>query len=135
MLEEVGFDVELNVLDGSAFNEQILVPGSNRELALVQIGSIPALVPLFYQCTWEASSFSPCSVVKGDWEELGQQIRTETDPEKRMQLWEQWWDYYVDEALEVTLYQIDQTMAMNSEFEWTPRTDGWFTFRDLTLAD
>jgi ABC-type transport system substrate-binding protein len=78
-------------------------------------------------------SFSPCSVVQGDWEELGQQIVSETDTEARLALWEEWWDYYVDEAAEITLYHIDLTMAINSEFEWTPRADGWMTFRDLRL--
>ncbi|WP_410962059.1 ABC transporter substrate-binding protein, partial [Salmonella sp. SAL4359] len=29
MLEDVGFTVNLNVLDGSAFSEQIITPGNN----------------------------------------------------------------------------------------------------------
>lgn len=135
MLEEVGFEVELNILDSSAYSEQILTPGNNREIALNVIGGAPSLTPTFYQCMWQAPSFSPCSVVQGAWEELSQQILAETDPEARLRLWEQWWDYYVDEGLEVTLYHMDQVMAMNSEFEWSPRADGWFTFRDLRLAE
>lgn len=133
MLEEVGFDVELNILDGPAFREQIIAPGNNRELALVGIGGVPSLIPIFYQCTWVQPSFSPCPVVKGAWEELGQQIVSETDIEARHALWEKWWDYYVDEAAEVTLYHIDLAMAMSSEFEWTPRADGWMTFRGLKV--
>jgi len=135
LLEDVGFTVNLNVLDGSAFAEQILTPGNNRDIALVNIGGSPALTPTFYQCTWQQPNFSPCSAVQGEWEQLGQQILNETDEAARLELWEQWWDYYVDQALEVTLYHIDRVMGMNSSFEWTPRSDGWFTFRDLKLKE
>jgi hypothetical protein len=27
------------------------------------------------------------------------------------------------------------TYAMNDDFDWTPRADGWMTFRDLKLAE
>jgi peptide/nickel transport system substrate-binding protein len=133
MLEEVGFTVNLNVLEGAAFAEQVLTPGNNREMALVVIGGNPSLIPTFYQCTWNNPAFSPCGVVRGEWEQLGQQILQTTDAEERNRLWGQWWDFYVDEAVEVTLYHMDQVVAMNDRFEWTPRADGWFTFRDLRV--
>jgi peptide/nickel transport system substrate-binding protein len=133
MLEEVGFTVNLNVLDGSAFAEQVLNPGNNRELALVVIGGNPSLVPTFYQCTWINAARSPCVNVQGEWEELGQQILQTTDAAERNALWGQFWDFYVDRVSEATLYHIDQVVAMNDRFEWTPRADGWFTFRDLKV--
>lgn len=135
MLEDVGFTVNLNVLEGAAFAEQVLTPGNNRELALVVIGGSPSLIPNFYQCTWNSPSFSPCGVVEGEWEQVGQQILQSTDAEERNALWGQFWDYYVDEAVEVTLYHMDQVVAMNDRFEWTPRADGWFTFRDLKIKN
>jgi peptide/nickel transport system substrate-binding protein len=133
MLEEVGFTVNLNVLEGAAFNEQILTPGNNRELALVVIGGNPSLIPTFYQCTWKNPAFSPCGVVQGEWEQLGTQIKETTDSTQRNELWSKWWDFYVDQSVEVTLYHMDQVVAMNDKFEWTPRADGWFTFRDLKV--
>jgi peptide/nickel transport system substrate-binding protein len=133
MLEEVGFTVNLTVLEASAFSEQVMTPGNNRELALMVIGGSPSLTPTFYQCTWNNPAFKPCGVVKGAWEQLGQEILTTTDSDKRNKLWGTWWDSYVDEAVEVTLYHMDQVVAMNDKFEWTPRADGWFTFRDLKI--
>jgi peptide/nickel transport system substrate-binding protein len=131
MLEDVGFTVNLNVLDGTAYNQQILTPGNNRDLALVVIGGSPSLIPTFYQCTWKTPAFTPCNVVQGEWETLGQQILSTTNEAERLKLWESWWNFYVDEAIEVTLYHMDQVVAMNSRFDWTPRADGWYTFRDL----
>jgi len=55
------------------------------------------------------------------------------DTDARLDLWEQWWDFYIDEAMEIALYWMDQVMAINSEFEWTPRVDGWMTFRGLKV--
>jgi peptide/nickel transport system substrate-binding protein len=133
MLEDVGFDVKLNVLDAAAYREQILTPGNNRELALVVIGGAASLIPVFYQCSWKAANWSPCPVVKGEWEQLGQNIMQETNTTARLKLWEKFWDFYVDEPVEATLYHMNNVMAMNAKFEWTPRADGWFTFRDLKV--
>ena len=30
---------------------------------------------------------------------------------------------------------MDRVMAMSDKFEWTPRVDGWFTFRDLKVKE
>ena len=46
MLEEVGFTVELNILDSSAYGEQISSGGNNRDLNLVTLGCAPLTRPL-----------------------------------------------------------------------------------------
>ena len=136
MLEEVGFEVELNVLDTAAYSEQISEPGNNREMLMEVIGSSPYLTPVFYNCDWVDNEDDICPIVQGEWEETGEAIISTIDFDERMALWETFWDFYVDEALEITVYHTTRNMAINSaEFEWTPRKDGWFTFRDLFLAD
>lgn len=136
MLEEVGFEVELNVLDTAAYSEQISEPGNNREMLMEVIGSSPYLTPVFYNCDWVDNEDDICDIVQGEWEETGEEIISNVDFDERMALWETFWDFYVDEALEITLYHTTRNMAINSgEFEWEPRKDGWFTFRDLFLTD
>ncbi len=136
MLEEVGFEVDLNILDTAAYSEQILTPGNNREAIFEVIGSNPFLIPIFYHCDWSDNEDDICNVVEGEWQDTSEAIISEIDFDERMALWATFWDYYVDEALEVTLYHTDNSVAINSsEFEWEPRNDGWFTFRDLKLAD
>lgn len=132
MLEEVGFEVELNVLDGSAYNEQINTPGNNRDIMMVGLGCGPSLTPLFYTCEWVQSNYNVCVE---EWDALGKQILQTVDPEERIQLWDEWWGHFLDYAQTVTLYEIDNVLAINTKFEWTPRKDGWMTFRDLKVRE
>lgn len=133
MLEEVGFKVELNVLDNSAYAEQITSGGNNRDMMLTTLGCAPSLVPAFYLCSWVQANYNVCVE---EWDAIGSQILSTVDPEARIALWEQWWEYYLDYSQTITLYEMDSVMAFNSaEFIFEPRKDGWFTFRDLRLVD
>jgi peptide/nickel transport system substrate-binding protein len=135
MLEDVGFEVELNILDRAAYYEQIINPGAYRELALISIGGGPSLIPLFYSVEWEDPGFYAKYLVEGEWGDLSKSILTETDEAARVEMWEEWWDYYVEEAGEITLYFMDAVYGIDSQFEWEPRADGWMTFRDVKLAE
>lgn len=133
MLEDAGFNVELNILDTSAYNEQITQGGNNRDVMMTTLGCSPSLVPLFYQCDWVQANYNVCVE---EWNDLGEEILSTVDDQERLALWEQWWEFYLDYAHTITLYEIDNIMALNTaEFEWTPRKDGWFTFRDLRPAN
>jgi peptide/nickel transport system substrate-binding protein len=129
LLEEVGFKVELNILDPSAYAEQITSGGNNRDMMLTTLGCTPSLVPSFYQCDWMQANYNVCVP---EWDVIGQGIETTVNPEARLALWDQWWEVYLDYAQTITLYEIESVVAYNSaEFDFTPRKDGWFTFRDL----
>lgn len=130
MLEEVGFQVELTILDSSAYAEQITSGGNNRDMMMTTLGCSPSLVPTFYRCNWVQANYNVCVP---DWDELGGQILQTVDPEARLALWEQWWDFYLDYSHTITLYEIDNVMAYNDRFVYVPRKDGWFTFRDLRV--
>ena len=130
MLEDVGFEVELNILELSAYSEQISTPGNNRDMMMVVLGGSPFLTPLFYTCEWEQANYNVCVE---EWSELGKQILQTIDEEERIALWEQWQEFFVDYAQTVPLYEVTRVVAMDSAFDWEPRADGWFTFRDLKL--
>ena len=130
MLEEVGFEVEMNILELSAYREQVSTPGNNRDMMLVALGASPFLTPLFYTCEWQQSNYNVCV---DEWDAVGKDILRTVDEDARLALWEQWQEFFIEEAVTVPLYEITGTLAINSEFAWTPRSDGWFTFRDLTL--
>lgn len=131
MLEDVGFDVELNILEKAAHFEQIVEPGTNRDVLQVTLGGGPSLVPLFYVCDWWEPTYHVCDP---EWDKVSEKIYLTIDADERLKLWEEWWDYFLDYAHTVTLYEIDNTYAMSEDFEWTPRSDGWMTFRGLTPA-
>ena len=132
MLEDVGFEVELNILDRSAFLEQIYTPGHNREVILLTTAVAgPGLIPLFFTCDWWASYYHVCDP---ELDALGKKINVEMNPTERLKLWGDWWKRWLDVADTVELYEIQYTYAINDQFEWTPRADGWVTMRDLKLA-
>ena len=133
LLADVGFDVRLNILGNAAFQEQVLTPGNYRELAMANIGGAPSLQPRFFSCGWETSRSRSCDVAEGEWHDTNQKILTTLDFEERMALWEIFWEFWVEMAPEITMYHIDQALAINSRFEWEPRADGWMTFRDLKV--
>ena len=131
MWEEVGFEVKLNILERSAFLEQVHEPGLNREATLEVLGTVASgLSPLFYTCEYWSRIYHYCFP---DWDALSKQIVVEVDSEKRLKLWEKFWDYYLDEAVTLSLLEIDNVYAISDQFEWMPRVDGWMTFRDLKI--
>ncbi len=132
LLEDVGFTVDLTVRDASAFAVEVQRSGNNRDLMLAALGCGPALLPLFYNCDWSAVAYSICDE---DWDAVAGAIQVTIDRDARLDLWEQWWEYYIDLTQTITLFEITDVMALNTaEFDFTPRKDGWMTFRDVKLA-
>lgn len=130
MLTDVGFDVELNILEASAFNEQISTPGNNRDLIMAVLGGSPSLTSKFYTCDWVQSTYTVC---EEEWDAIGNEILVTVDPDERLALWEQWQETYVDYAQTVSVMELRDVIGINDKFSWQPRADGWFTFRDLEL--
>lgn len=131
MLEEVGFEVELTLRDNPTYQEQILRPGNNRDIQMVTTAKGPAILLTQTSCSWEGVNY----VCFEELDELNNQILQEVDPVKRAELWGQWWEFYLDEAFTVSMYEIGRFYGMNERLEWTPRADGWITPRDARLVD
>lgn len=131
MLEEVGFEVELNVLDKSAVLEQIYTPGYNREILFLTTAAGSAnLIPLFFTCDWWCSYYHICDP---ELDAVSKEIQVAMDPDERLALWGEWWEEWLDVGDTACLYEILYAYAINEEFEWQPRVDGWVTLRDLKV--
>lgn len=130
MLEDVGFDVEMRLLESSAYLEQVHSPGNNRDIMWVTLGGSAPLVPLFYQCSWYDLYYHVCVE---EWDEVSNEILKTFDLDERVALWGEWWEYYLDVAVYATIFEMENQYAINDRFNWEPRADGWMTFRDLTV--
>jgi peptide/nickel transport system substrate-binding protein len=128
MLEDVGFEVTLSILDLSAHREQIHGPGNNRDLLMVDLlTGGPSRTPLFYMCDWVTPQRAPCVP---EWDEIGRQIMVEMDDDARVELWDQWWEYWLEEAATITLYLVEGFVGLNTaEFELDTRANGRHIFR------
>ncbi len=132
MLEEVGFTVDLTVRDASSFSVEVSRAGNNRDLMHIALGCGPALLANFYQCDWSSVNYSICIE---EWDEIADAIQVTIDNDARLALWDQWWAHYIDYAQTITLYEVTNVMALNTaDFDFTPRADGWMTFRDVKPA-
>jgi ABC-type transport system substrate-binding protein len=132
MLNDVGFESEVNVMDYAALREQIEAPGNNRELYFRFNGGFVGLTPMFYNCEWLEPIYRICNE---EWGALGAEIFATMDATERLALWEEWWEYYLDEAVTVTVYQINRNYGVSTDFNFVPRADGFLTFREnLTIA-
>ena len=135
MLTDAGFNVELEVLDNSAFSEQVHSPGNNRDVHLVTLGCGPALTPLFYQAEWPSVHNSTENYANSAaWDATSNEIMQTIDFDSRLNLWGEWQEHYLEWGGDVVLYEMQNVIAINSDFEWEARKDGWMTFRDLRVA-
>lgn len=131
MLEAVGFDVRLTVLDLAAFNSQIANKGTNRDLLLLPLRGSASLVPLFYRCEWPRNSYY--HACDRSWQQVANKILTEMNTANRLKLWERWWEFFIDHASTITLFEVNALYAMNPKLDWGPRADGWITPREASL--
>ena len=135
MLTDAGFNVELEVLDNSAFSEQVHSPGNNRDVHLITLGCGPALTPLFYQAEWPSVHNSTENYANSAaWDATSNEIMQTIDFDSRLNLWGEWQEHYLEWGGDVVLYEMQNVIAINSDFEWEARKDGWMTFRDLRVA-
>jgi ABC-type transport system substrate-binding protein len=130
MLEDVGFEVDLTILDNATYREKIMRPGNNREAYIVTTGKGPTILLTQYSCSWTGVNY----VCREDLDALNEAIFTEVDTEKRLAMWEEWWEIFLDESIDVTLYEINRFMGANEDLQMVPRADGWITPRDWELT-
>lgn len=129
MLEEVGFDVQLNIMDNAAYRSTIMSPGNNRELIFVTNAAGPPILIIQYSCSWGGVHY----YCDEDLEEINARIASEVDAERRAAMWEEWWEWYMDSAVTISLYEINRLYGMSEHLDWTPRADGWITPRDARI--
>lgn len=137
MLEDVGFEVRLDIRDNTSFREQVY-PGNNEELLLQSLGNFvtdPWLFVLNYNSRFGERDMPRDRSSIPEIDELAAQIDVEMDPETRLAM-------VADYARLINQYQVaaellhqPESLGARAGISWTPPADGRFMFVNLTFDD
>lgn len=131
MLEMVGINVDIRMLDQAAYNLRVWDNGDFTHMAYASIGNAlsdygAALQSL--RCPDGTHSR------RGGWchEEYSRLVtlgESEMNPERRAELFAQATEILLEERPQLQMYQIQREVALRTTVDWTPRVDeSWWMF-------
>jgi peptide/nickel transport system substrate-binding protein len=137
MLEEVGFEVELDIREFSNFRETVY-RGNNEELMLQSLGNFttdPWLFILNYDSRFGERLPTRTRFSNEEVDTLAKQANVEMDPNQRCEIINEFAHKVADLRPTIELFQMSDTVAMPSNVEWTPPSDGMLLFVNLRFTD
>jgi peptide/nickel transport system substrate-binding protein len=137
MLEEVGFEVKLDIREFSTFRETVY-QGNNEELMLQSLGNFTT-DPWLYILNYD-SRFGERIPTRGRFsnpeiDELAAQANVEMDPDERCRIINEFAHKVVEFRPTIELFQMSDTMGMDANIEWTPPSDGMLLFVNAGYND
>ena len=137
MLEDVGFQVRLDIRDLTTFRETVH-PGNNEELMLQTLGNRitdPWIFLFVYNSLYGERVFPRDRFSDPDVDALGIRADTEMDPDARAQLVAEFAQMVAARHASIDLLHQADSIGMRSDLVWQPPTDGNLLFLNLTFAD
>ncbi|MEZ4640352.1 MAG: ABC transporter substrate-binding protein [Caldilineaceae bacterium] len=135
MLEEVGFNIDLQVMDVTTFREQVYFPYRNDELYMDALGNSffdPWIAVLSERSDRrERSGWSGPLADEAD--QLIREAAVDMDPESRAAKYERIQELINEDAVNVYLYQMYDTVGLNNRLQWSPPLDGFLWMGNATL--
>jgi peptide/nickel transport system substrate-binding protein len=135
MLEAVGFNIDLQVLDVTTFREQIYRPNKNEEIYMDALGNS------FFDPWITVRSFEEGRRFRTGWEgmiadqthSLIQQAAVNMDPASRGAQYTEVFDLVLEEAIMLPLYQMKDALGRTDALEWDMPLDGFLWMGDAVL--
>ena len=135
MLEAVGLNIDLQVLDVTTFREQIYRPNKNEEIYMDALGNS------FFDPWIAVRSFEEGRRFRTGWEgsradqaeALIQAGAVNMDPVERGAQMSAVFDIVLQEAIMIPLYQMKDAMGRTSALEWSMPLDGFLWMGDAVL--
>ncbi|MCP4165159.1 MAG: hypothetical protein GY759_04600 [Chloroflexi bacterium] len=126
MLEEVGFEVKLDIREFSTFRETVY-QGNNEELMLQSLGNFTT-DPWLYILNYD-SRFGERIPTRGRFsnpeiDELAAQANTAMDPDERCSILNEFAHTVAEFRPTIELFQMSDALGMSSNIEWIPPADG-----------
>ncbi|MEX2355778.1 MAG: ABC transporter substrate-binding protein [Thermaerobacterales bacterium] len=123
MLEQVGFNVDLRILDTTTFNQEIYFPRRTQELVLLGLGGQmnPFFALFSFRCVQTAGNYGYCNeeldpLIESAWEEVH-------DDARRYEMYQEASYIIAEDRPVIGLFQTSQLWGINDRIEYTPRTD------------
>lgn len=127
MMEAVGLNVDLQVLDVTTFNEQVYRPSRNEEIYMTALGNSffdPWITVLSERSDRrERTGWAGPNADAAD--ALIRSAAVDMDPESRRAQYVQIQDLIAEDIPYVYLYQMRDTIGMSATFSWDPPLDGF----------
>jgi peptide/nickel transport system substrate-binding protein len=138
MLEDVGFTVELKLLDTQTFNTEIYFPRRTQELILLGLGG--NMNPFFGTLSFHSSRRESYGGVGAGSEEIDNLLNcawtTVLDDDKRIGCYHEAQQLIADRRMVIGLFQISRLWGVNADkVEYTPRYDNHIKGVDIKKAD
>lgn len=137
MLEEVGFQVRLDIQELSTFREGVY-QGSNEELMLQSLGNFttdPWLFVLNYNSRFGERLSTRGRYSFPELDELAVQADTEMDPAKRCDYVAEYAQKVAELRPSIILFRMADAVGMPENLEWTPPSDGMLLFLNARFTD
>ena len=135
MLQAVGLNVNLQIMDTTTFREQIYFPYRNQELYLDALGNSffdPWIVVLSERSDRrERSGWS--GPVADEADALIRAAAVNMDPEERAAQYQEIQRLTYQEAVTIPLYQMVDAVGTTDRLNWSPPQDGFFWMATATL--
>jgi peptide/nickel transport system substrate-binding protein len=137
MLEDVGFQVRLDIRDNTSFRETVY-PGNNEELLLQSLGNFvtdPWLFVLNYNSRFGERDMPRDRSSFPEIDELAAQIDVEMDVERRLEMVAEYARMVNDRVISIELLHQPESLGLRAGISWTPPIDGRFMLVNLTFDD
>lgn len=124
MLEAVGFNVELEVLEWSAYLSRVWDVGNVQNMGLIGLGNSLFDAALAYQViSCEGRYRQNTHWCDPEFDALVEAAATELNPERRAALYREIYQRVADERVMIFLFQLENLAGVSNQIDWSPRPD------------
>lgn len=137
MLEDVGFEVKLDILESSTFREGVY-RGQNEELMVQSLGNFitdPWIFILNYDSQFGDRTHTRTRHSFEDLDELALAANTTVDPAARCAIVAEYATAVADKLVTIPLFQMPEAMGVGANINWTPPPDGMMMLHNLTFVE
>lgn len=126
MLDEIGFEVELKLEEGTTFLEGTY-RDQNEELMLESLGNRitdPWIFILNYDSNFGERTIPRTRASVPEIDELAEKANTTMDPEERCEIVAEYAQLVAEQYIAIPLFHMPDAMGIRNTIDWTPSPDG-----------